>query len=66
MGQAKQDMEDPLEDKFDQVGDYRIFTDDIIGRGSFGKVYKARKIGSEEILACKVITKSRLENRSRC
>jgi hypothetical protein len=60
MARGGNEREDALEDKFDQIGDYRIYTNDIIGEGSYGKVFKARKINDPQLLACKVISKAKL------
>jgi len=40
-----------------QIGDYMINEADLLGRGTYGKVYAAYKVGSDVKLACKAIYK---------
>ena len=37
----------------------------MIGEGSYGRVYRARNDETDELLACKVIMKSKLEKLSK-
>ena len=44
-----------------QIGDYEIDLDSVIGKGAFGQVYKAHKIGNpDECYACKHINEKKL------
>lgn len=54
--------EEKLE-KVERIESYNIYIADVIGEGSFGKVYKA-KTDDGQLLACKMISKARLENMS--
>lgn len=37
-----------------------MYIGDIIGQGSYGKVFKAKRKDTDELLACKIISKAKL------
>lgn len=56
--------EDKKAQKIERIQSYSIYIADVIGEGSFGKVYKA-KTDDGQLLACKMISKAKLENMSK-
>lgn len=61
MGRKPSDKDDiPSEETFEKIKNYKIYINEMIGEGSYGRVYKARSEDNEELLACKIISKSRL------
>jgi hypothetical protein len=52
------------EEAFEKIEHYKIFIDKMIGEGTYGRVYKAKDDETGELLACKVISKNKLESLS--
>lgn len=46
--------------KIKKVGKYEIDLNDMIGKGNYGEVYKARNINTNQTLACKQLDKKKI------